>query len=170
MALPTHCAEEPKVPLVLSKASNLFKLFQNDVGLLACQYADGIQLRILQGETNINYGAIYENLTAQELHAHGWSLFYFQNKKQGELDFLLEKDTEIIPLEVKSGKDYARHVALNNVMANAEYGIREAIVLCNDNLSTRGNVVYAPIYMLMFIEKQKDEGPKIFKLDLSGLV
>ncbi len=170
MALPTHCAEEPKVPLVLSKASNLFKLFQNDVGLLACQYADGIQLRILQGETNINYGAIYENLTAQELHAHGWSLFYFQNKKQGELDFLLERDTEIIPLEVKSGKDYARHVALNNVMANAEYSITEAIVLCNDNLSTHGNVMYAPIYMLMFIEKQKDEGPKIFKLDLSGLV
>ena len=112
MALPTHCAEEPKVPLILSKASNLFKLFQNDVGLLACQYADGIQLRILQGETNINYGAIYENLTAQELHAHGWSLFYFQNKKQGELDFLLEKDTEIIPLEVKSGKDYARHESI----------------------------------------------------------
>ena len=170
MALPTHCAEEPKVPLVLSKASNLFKLFQNDVGLLACQYADGIQLRILQGETNINYGAIYENLTAQELHAHGWSLFYFQNKKQGELDFLLEKDTEIIPLEVKSGKDYARHVALNNVMKNPEYGVKEAIVLCNDNMSTRENVTYAPIYMLMFIEKLKDEGPKIFKLNLSGLV
>lgn len=170
MALPTHCAEEPKVPLILSKASNLFKLFQNDVGLLACQYADGIQLRILQGETNINYGAIYENLTAQELHAHGWSLFYFQNKKQGELDFLLEKDTEIIPLEVKSGKDYARHVALNNVMSNPEYGIQKAIVLCNDNVSTRGNIIYAPIYMLMFIEKLKDEGPKIFKLDLNGLV
>lgn len=119
---------------------------------------------------NINYGAIYENLTAQELHAHGWSLFYFQNKKQGELDFLLEQDTEIVPLEVKSGKDYARHMALNNVMANVEYGIREAIVLCNDNLSTRGNVTYAPIYMLMFIEKQKDEGPKIYKLDLGGLV
>ncbi|MCQ2258255.1 MAG: AAA family ATPase [Bacteroidaceae bacterium] len=170
MALPTHCAEEPKVPLVLSKASNLFKLFQNDVGLLACQYADGIQLRILQGETNINYGAIYENLTAQELHAHGWSLFYFQNKKQGELDFLLEKDTEIIPLEVKSGKDYARHVALNNVMSNPEYGIQKAIVLCNDNLSTRGNITYAPIYMLMFIEKLKDEEPKIYKLDLGGLI
>ena len=169
MALPTHCAEEPKVPLVLSKASNLFKLFQNDVGLLACQYADGIQLRILQGETNINYGAIYENLTAQELHAHGWSLFYFQNKKQGELDFLLEKDTEIIPLEVKSGKDYARHVALNNVMSNPEYGIQKAIVLCNDNISTRENVTYAPIYMLMFIEKLKDVGPKIYKPDLGGL-
>ena len=70
MALPTHNAEEPKAPLILSKASNLFKLFQNDVGLLACQYSDGIQLRILHSDVNINYGAIYENLTAQELHAH----------------------------------------------------------------------------------------------------
>lgn len=64
----------------------------------------------------------------------------------------MEKDTEIIPLEVKSGKDYVRHVALNNVMANAEYGIREAIVLCNDNLSTRGNVTYAPIYADVYRE------------------
>lgn len=169
MALPAHCAEEPKSPLILSKASNLFKLFLNDVGLLACQYADGIQLKILQGDVNINYGAIYENLTAQELHAHGWALYYFQSKKQGELDFLLERDAEIIPLEVKSGKDYDRHVALNNVMRNAEYGIGRAIVLCNDNLKVRENVTYAPIYMLMFIEKVKDEDPKIFKLDLGGL-
>ena len=170
MALPTHNAEEPKVPLLLSKCSNLFKLFQNDVGLLACQYADGIQLRILKGETNINYGAIYENLTAQELHAHGWALFYFSSKKQGELDFLLENDAEIIPLEVKSGKDYDRHVALNNVLKNPEYGIQRAIVLCNDNISTKGSVTYAPIYMLMFIEKLTDAGPKIYQLELAGLV
>lgn len=170
MALPVHCVEEPKVPLVLSRVSNLFKLFQNDVGLLASQYADGIQLKILSGETSINYGAIYENFTAQELHAHGWNLYYFQNKKQGELDFLLESDSEIIPLEVKSGKDYNRHVALNNVMHNPEYGINKAIVLCNNNVHTIGNVLYAPIYMLMFIEKIKDDGPKIYKVDLDGLI
>ena len=170
MALPTHNAEEPKVPLLLSKSSNLFKLFQNDVGLLACQYADGIQLRILKGETNINYGAIYENLTAQELHAHGWELYYFSNKKQGEVDFLLEKDAEIIPLEVKSGKDYDRHAALNNLLRNTEYNIQQAIVLCNDNISSTGCITYAPIYMLMFIQKIINEGPKICHLDLAGLV
>ena len=86
------------------------------------------------------------------------------------MDFLLERDAEIIPLEVKSGKDYDRHVALNNVMNNVDYGIRKAIVLCNDNLKTRGDVTYAPIYMLMFIEKLKDDAPKIFKPDLTGLV
>jgi len=170
MALPVYNAEEPTSPLLLNKCSNLFKLFQNDVGLLACQYVDGIQLKILNGDTNINYGAIYENLTAQELHAHGWNLYYFQNKKQGELDFLLESEASVIPLEVKSGKNYDRHVALNNVMNNAEYNIQEAIVLCNSNLSVSGKVMYAPIYMLMFIEKKVDEGPKIYKPDLTGLV
>ena len=169
MALPTHNADEPRVPLLLSKCSNLFKLFQNDVGLLACQYAEGIQLQILQGKTNINYGAIYENLTAQELHAHGWKLYYFSSKKQGEIDFLLEQETKIIPLEVKSGKDYSRHVALTNVLANPEYPISQAIVLCNDNLSTKGNITYAPIYMLMFIQKDQKPAPLIYKPDLSGL-
>lgn len=170
MALPTHNVDEPCVPLLMSKCSNLFKLFQNDVGLLASQYADGIQLRILQGDVNINYGAIYENLTAQELHAHGWRLYYFSSKKQGELDFLLENDAEIIPLEVKSGKDFTRHVALDNVLRNAEYGIRQAIVLSNENLSVKGNVVYAPIYMLMFIQKKQEETPMLYIPQLDGLV
>lgn len=170
MALPTHNVDEPKIPLVLSRCSNLFKLFQNDVGLLASQYAEGIQLRILQGETNINFGAIYENLTAQELHAHGWELYYFCSKKQGELDFLLERDAEIIPLEVKSGKNYNRHVALSNVLNNDEYGIHQAIVLCNENLHVKGSVIYAPIYMLMFIRKEQPSQPLIYKPDLEGLI
>ena len=170
MALPTYNVDEPRVPLLMSKCSNLFKLFQNDVGLLASQYAAGIQLRILQGDVNINYGAIYENLTAQELHAHGWNLYYFSSKKQGELDFLLENDTEIIPLEVKSGKDFTRHVALDNVLCNPEYGINHAIVLSNENLSTKRNVLYVPIYMLMFIQKQKNTESMIYVPQLEGLV
>lgn len=166
MALPTYNVEEPCVPLKLNELRNLFKLFQNDVGLLASQYVGGIQLKILQGDVNINNGAIYENAVAQELHAHGWQLRYFNSKKQGEVDFLLEQDDEIIPLEVKSGKDYQRHIALNNVMENTAYGIRSAIVLSNDNLSMRNNVLYAPIYMTMFLYYYKSSGPIIYKPEL----
>ena len=166
MALPTYNVEEPRVPLKLNELRNLFKLFQNDVGLLASQYVGGIQLKILQGDVNINNGAIYENAVAQELHAHGWKLRYFNSKKQGEVDFLLEQDDEIIPLEVKSGKDYQRHSALNNVMTNKEYGIRCAIVLCNDNLSENGNVLYAPIYMTMFMHHGEPQGPMVYKPEL----
>lgn len=166
MALPTYNVEEPRVPLKLNELRNLFKLFQNDVGLLASQYAGGIQLQILQGDVCINNGAIYENAVAQELHAHGWKLRYFNSKKQGEVDFLLEQDSEIIPLEVKSGKDYQRHIALNNLLTNAEYHIHRAIVFSNENVSVTGNVLYAPIYMTMFLHYRKQEGPIIYHPEL----
>ncbi len=166
MALPTYNVEEPRVPLKLNELRNLFKLFQNDVGLLASQYAGGIQLQILQGDVCINNGAIYENAVAQELHAHGWKLRYFNSKKQGEVDFLLEQDSEIIPLEVKSGKDYQRHVALNNLLTNAEYGIRRAIVLSNENISVKEYVLYAPVYMTMFLHHHKQQGPIIYHPEL----
>ena len=170
MALPTYNVEEPMSPLKLNEQRNLFKLFQNDVGLLSCQYSSGgIQLKILQGDVNVNYGSVFENAIAQEFHAHGWNLYYFNSKKQGEIDFLLESDNEIIPVEVKSGKDYERHNALSNVMSNADYGIRKAYVLCNDNLHKVGNVEYLPVYMVMFIQKNRDVEDLIYKVDLSGL-
>ena len=155
VAVPVYNTEEPRVPLLLNKQRNLLKLFQNDVGLLACQYADGIQLKMLRGEVNINYGAIYENVVAQELLAHGFDhLYYFNNKKQGEVDFVLEKgDGTVLPVEVKSGKDYAFHLALNNILKNEEYHIPEAIVLCNNNVRVDGNVIYLPVYMTMFLHR-----------------
>ena len=166
MALSVYNVEEPRVPLKLNELRNLFKLFQNDVGLLASQYVNGIQLQILQGNVCINNGAIYENAVAQELHAHGWKLYYFNSKKQGEVDFLLENDSEIIPLEVKSGKDYQRHVALKNILSNEEYAINRAIVLCNENIQEEGNILYAPVYMTMFLHHRPAVTPLIYHPEL----
>lgn len=165
MALPTYNVEEPCIPLKLNEQRNLFKLFQNDVGLLAAQYSNGIQLQILQGDVNINFGAIYENVVAQELHAHGWNLYYFNSKKQGEVDFLLEEGSEIIPLEVKSGKNYSIHHALNNILGNEEYSIHKAYVLCNDNVKIVGGITYLPIYMVMFIKHTTISSPLIYRID-----
>ena len=92
VALPVFCVEEPTSPLLLSKATNLFKLFLSDVGLLAAMYMDNIQIKVLNKEKDINFGAIYENVAAQELKAHGFDLYYFNSKKQGELDFLIEQE------------------------------------------------------------------------------
>ncbi len=169
-ALPVYNVSEPVSPLKLNEERNLFKLFQNDVGLLSSQYSDGIALRIIRGAVNVNYGAVYENLTAQELSAHGFSLYYFNSKKLGELDFVLETSDGVVPVEVKSGKDYERHNALKNVLACDNYGIRNAIVLTNDNLRTSGRVTYMPIYMLMFIRKNAASSPQIVVPDLTGLV
>lgn len=170
MAMPVYNVDEPVSPLKLSESRSLFKLFQNDVGLLACQYAGGIQLKILEGNVTLNFGAIFENVVAQELHAHGWNLHYFNSKKQGEIDFLIERDGDVIPIEVKSGKDYQRHNALSNIMSNEAYSLPEAIVLGGANLSQSGRIVYAPMYMTMFIRKEMAAEPMLYKVDLSGLI
>ncbi|MBR2378323.1 MAG: ATP-binding protein [Bacteroidaceae bacterium] len=169
VAIPVYNIEEPKSPLKLASSRSLFKLFSNDVGLLACQYSDGIQLKILTGDDVINHGSIFENVVTQELHAHGFNdLYYYNSKKMGEVDFVVELNGEVCPIEVKSGKDYARHRALNNILNCKDYTIPQAIVLCNDNYSIKDKVSYMPIYMVMFINKEQPMNIK-FSLDLSGL-
>lgn len=169
VVLPAFCANEPTAPLLLSKSTNLFKLFLSDVGLLAAMYMDGIQLKILNKEKDINFGAVYENAAAQELKAHGYDLYYFNSKKQGELDFLIEQSGEVIPIEIKSGKDYTKHAALTNVLSNTEYDIKKAYVFHNGNVSMNGKIVYCPIYMLMFVKKEKKLKEMIYKIDLDLL-
>lgn len=168
VALPVYNVEEPKVPLLLSRSRNLFKLFQSDVGLLAAQYADGIQLQIIKGDKSINYGAVYENAVAQELVAHGLEPYYYNNKKRGELDFVIESGGKVLPVEVKSGKDYESHRALSNIMDCKEYNLAEAVVFNNDNMRVEGKIVYAPVYMTMFLERDYT-APTCYKVDLSGL-
>ena len=168
VALPVYNIEEPKAPLLLARSRNLFKLFQNDIGLLACQYAEGIQLRIIKGDKDINFGSVYENAVAQELVAHDIIPYYYNNKKRGELDFVIEWNGKILPIEIKSGKDYETHRALSNIMDCKEYDLPEAIVFNNENLRVTGKIVYAPVYMVMFLEKN-NTAPAYYKIDLSGL-
>lgn len=135
---------------------------------MTSQFADGIQLRLLNDEQSINFGAIFENVVAQELCAHGFDLYYFKSKRLGELDFVVEYQGQVLPVEVKSGKDYERHNALSNVLDSTEYNIPWGLVLCNSNVKTVGKVTYMPIYMLMFLEQESL--PNItYKFDLSGL-
>ena len=169
VALPAYCAQEPTAPLLLSKSTNLFKLFASDVGLLASMYAEGLQLRILKGDLDINFGSIYENAVAQELKMHGFDLYYFQSKKQGELDFLIESQGKVLPIQVKSGKYYTRHQALNNVLGNDHYEISEGIVLCNDNIRMVDRVFYCPIYLTGCLKKPELPDELIYSLDLSEL-
>lgn len=94
------------------------------------------------GVSNINYGAMFENVVAQELKAHGYNGYYFNSKKQGELDFLIEYENKCLPIEVKSGKDYKVHSALNNVLNNENYDIPYAYVLSNGNVEINEKIVY----------------------------
>lgn len=168
-ALPVYNVETPKIPLKLSKSRSLFKLFMSDVGLLASEYSQGIQLKIISGDDKLNYGAIFENYIAQELTACEHDLYYYNNKKRGELDFLIEYDGEVLPIEVKSGKDYKVHRALSNIMDCGEFNLNRALIFNNSNLKVEGKLTYAPIYLAMFLKQEIKDEDSIYKIDLSEL-
>ena len=151
VAIPTYNVTEPVLPLLLNEKSSLFKLFLSDVGMLTSMYGKSTKMQILANDQDINNGALYENVVAQELKAHGFKLYYYNSKKYGELDFVIEYKGKVLPIEVKSGKSYQRHSALNNIIDVPNYAIDEAYVLSNYNVEVKGNITYYPIYMLMFI-------------------
>ena len=153
VALAVFNATEPTIPLLLNKKSSLFKLFLSDVGLLTTIYGKACKLKIVSQEKDINKGAVYENGIAQELYAHGYPLYYYNSKKKGELDFVVEHAGRVLPIEVKSGKGYEKHSALDNVMSVKEYAIEEAYVFTNDNVKVKGKLTYLPIYMVMFLKE-----------------
>ncbi|MGM9809760.1 MAG: ATP-binding protein [Paludibacteraceae bacterium] len=155
IALEVKAISQPTYPLVENAGKNLLKLYINDVGLYTgILYRNNIK-PIMDDECSINLGSVYETVVAQELRAHGFNLYYYDNKKNGEVDYLVD-DADyltVMPLEVKSGKDYTVHSALNHFLQVEEYRIRRAIVLSNEQrVFSENNIRYMPIYYTMFLQ------------------
>lgn len=155
VTIPAFNATEPKLPLKLSEKHSLFKLYLSDVGMLTSIYGIQTKRLLLERDKHLNAGGIYENAVAQELHAKGHALYYYNSNRMGELDFVIEHHGKILPLEVKSGKDYTIHSAIDYSLSNPAYDIEEAVVFANCNVSRKGNITYLPVYMVMFFEKEQ---------------
>ena len=169
VAIPIYNVSEPRLPLLINKKSNLFKMFLSDIGMLTSLYGKTTQMAIINDDLSLNSGAIYENVVAQELNSHGFKGYFFNSHKQGELDFVIEYKDFVCPIEVKSGKDYSKHNALNNVLNNRDYGVKNAFVLSKNNVEIIDNILYYPIYFIMFIDNDKFIIPKSNKIDLGDL-
>lgn len=156
VALEVKAVSTPVYPLIGNSSKNLLKLYLNDVGILSeIYYGTGIEA-LMTDKRSIDLGAVYETVVAQELKAHGYNLFYYDNKKNGEVDFLIDDNENLsnIPLEIKSGKDYAIHSALNKFISNQDYNIRNAFVLSNERtVYEKDGITYIPIYYIMFFQK-----------------
>ena len=154
IALSVQAISTPVFPLIQSSGKNLLKLYLNDVGILSgILYGNNIQA-ILSDEESINLGSVYECVVASELIAHGHKLFYYDNRTKGEVDFLIDDydSLSVVPIEVKSGKDYTVHSALNAFVSNEDYHVKKAIVLSNEReITTKNKITYLPIYDIMFI-------------------
>ena len=154
IALKVKAISNPKYPLIESETKNLLKLYLNDVGLLTNIFY-GTNINAILNETkSVNLGSVYETVVATELIAHGYNLFYYDNKDKGEVDYIIDdyQNLSTLPIEVKSGKDYSIHSALNNLVSNDAYNIQKAYVLSNERLvKQKGKIIYLPIYYIMFI-------------------
>ncbi len=154
IALSVHAVSNPVFPMIQSTGKNLLKLYLNDVGILSgILYGNNIRA-ILDDDRSINLGSVYENVVASELAAHGHKLFYYDNRHKGEVDYLIDDydSLSVVPIEVKSGKDYTVHSALNTFVKNEDYHIKKAFVLSNERtLTTKGKICYLPIYHVMFL-------------------
>lgn len=169
VALPCYNVSEPSAPLILNEKHNLFKLFMSDCGLLCASCMENIQFDILNGDLSVNLGSVLENVLAQQLKSNGFNLYYYNSKKYGELDFVIQKGMNAEIIEAKSGNDYKTHAALNKVLEVKEWNINKSYVLCKGNIEQIGNTIYLPWYEIMFL--RPDELPTNLKveLDLSAL-
>ena len=145
----------PVFPLVEYSGKNLLKLYLNDVGILTgILYGSNIRA-VLDDASSINLGSAYESVVASELAAHGYKLFYYDNRSKGEVDYLIDDYVSLsaVPIEVKSGKDYTVHSALNTFVQNEDYHIQKAYVLSNERtVYSREKIHYIPIYYIMFFQ------------------
>lgn len=155
VAIEVRAISNPKFPLGESEVKNLLKLYMNDVGILSYLLFNTNVNAILKDDRSINLGNLYETAVAQELAAHGYKLRYYDNKKKGEVDFLVDNyDTlSVLPIEMKSGKDYREHSALDNFLSTPDYNIKEALVLSNEReVQTINGITYMPVYSIAFLQ------------------
>ncbi len=160
IALEVKAISKPSFPLIENSGKNLLKLYMNDVGILTSIFFGTNIKAIMDDVASINMGSVYETVVAQELRAHGFNLYYYDNKKTGEVDYLIDdmENLSVLPLEIKSGKDYQVHSALDKFLQIKEYNIHEAFVLSNaQQVEVKNGITYLPIYYIACFEPNKAE-------------
>lgn len=169
VALPCYNVTEPQVPLQLNEKRNLFKLYLSDVGLLCAACMENIQFDLLMGRVDINMGSILENAFAQNLKSNGFELHYYDSKKIGELDFVLQKGLHTELIEIKSGNDFRKHLAMDHAIKIEHWKFEHNIVFSKSNVEEDGEILYLPWYMILFFQQDKEPEKMIYEIDLSSL-
>lgn len=152
MVLPCYHVSEPKHPLENTEKQNLFKLYLADSGLMHAMYAEDVQAGMLQNQAEKEMGIVMENAFAQILTAKGFKIRYFNEKNKGELNFLIQKGQEVIPMEIRSGENYREHSALTFVLNREDLKLHKGIVYCDRNMEKDGNISYLPWYMVLLMK------------------
>ncbi len=169
VVLPVYNADAPILPLLASKSSNVFRLFSNDTGLLTSAYPVETKIELINKNGEVNNGAHFENAVAQQLIANGFEPYFCKKKTLGELDFVIEMAGKVVPIEVKSGRNYKTHKALKKFMDVPDYHLEKAYVFSTGNVEQDGAIVYLPIYMSYLLKEKTLNEAMIVEVDIEGL-
>lgn len=139
---------EPYIPLMANAKDEQFKLYLNDTGLLTSIYGFETKLAILNNTIKGNAkDGIYENIIAECLAKKGYPLYYYKPNDSLELEFIIEKNGEVVPIEVKAGNTVS--VSLNNFIAIFKPNVAYKLI-ANRNGKIDGKITL-PHYMIMFL-------------------
>jgi predicted AAA+ superfamily ATPase len=134
-----------------------------DTGLLISQafsnkrlVDEGVYKNILFHRLGINEGMFFENIVAQMLVANGDKLYFYSRsdnentENRMEIDFLIERNGKICPIEVKSSS-YKRHASLDKFTKKFDKRLGKKYIIYTKDLKVEDNIVYIPVYMTMFL-------------------
>lgn len=136
--------EQGLMPISVYRDLSSFKLYMGDVGLLTMKSGLSQATVLTAGETDNTFlGAVSENYIAQALHSKGYELYYWATDGQSELDFVLQKGDEIIPVEVKTGR---RTKSKSLQMFTGKYKPAYAIRISAKNFGFENGIKAVPLY------------------------
>lgn len=149
LVLQCHNLETPELPLSAYHTPGCFKLYASDVGILTGMMGFDIKQPLVANKLKGNAkGGIYENVIMTQLVSRGYHpSYYLPKSNQTEIDFLIEKDGAVVPIEVKAGNDSS--ASFNRMLERDDIQVGYKFV--NGNIGRSGKKITLPHYMSMFI-------------------
>ena len=140
---------KPEIPLEMHKDLTSFKLYMSDVGLFVNKARYPLyQIDLNTQPTMISMGPLTEHYVANELRIKGYDAYYWESDGKAEIDFIIQKETEIVPIEVKSSiRTKSRSLDLYMNKFNPKYGIR----ISEKNFGMEDGIKSVPLYAVFCI-------------------
>lgn len=145
-----HRLKRIEQPLEINKEMGIFKAYLFDTGLLVSSFSDRVINNIKENALGTYKGVVYENAAAQILNSCGYACYYYEPNTSAEIDFVLEYQGEIVPVEVKGGL-HTRSTSFNSFVKNHHSKTALRFSKKNVGKSDDGIIKYLPIYSLEWI-------------------
>ena len=147
--------EHVTTPLIMEKDSK-FRLYLADIGMFSYQSGINATSFITNDRENTLSGIFFENFVSNELVAYGNKLFYWRGKNDAELEFIVELNNKLYPIDVKKGRGVLNSLEKFSNHNKYEYAIK--ISKDNYGYDADKKLITIPFYFVSFLARDLSEG------------